>query len=47
MPFSIKESEFEEWYECLKYNNVNILKGRKRDVRDRSQYILLTKIVAS
>ncbi|WP_436878033.1 FosB/FosD family fosfomycin resistance bacillithiol transferase [Mammaliicoccus sciuri] len=35
MAFTIDESEFEEWYKWLKANNINILKGRNRDVRDK------------
>ncbi|MBN6204445.1 FosB/FosD family fosfomycin resistance bacillithiol transferase [Staphylococcus saprophyticus] len=34
MAFTIEESEFDEWYQWLKDNNVNILDGRIRDVRD-------------
>ncbi|EIB2248358.1 MULTISPECIES: fosfomycin resistance bacillithiol transferase FosY [Staphylococcaceae] len=33
--FSIEEDEFYEWYQRLKENNVNILEGRNRDVRDK------------
>lgn len=32
---SIEEDEFYEWYQRLKENNVNILEGRNRDVRDK------------
>ncbi|OJT35454.1 FosB/FosD family fosfomycin resistance bacillithiol transferase [Staphylococcus ureilyticus] len=35
MAFTIDESEFEEWYQWLKYRNVNILEGRTRDIRDK------------
>ncbi|MEX5673531.1 FosB/FosD family fosfomycin resistance bacillithiol transferase [Staphylococcus cohnii] len=35
MAFTIVESEFEEWYQWLKVNDVNILEGRTRDVRDK------------
>lgn len=35
MAFTIDESKFEEWYKWLKANNINILKGRNRDVRDK------------
>ncbi|MBX8993330.1 MULTISPECIES: FosB/FosD family fosfomycin resistance bacillithiol transferase [Staphylococcus] len=33
--FSIDEREFDGWYKWLKENNVNILDGRQRDVRDK------------
>ncbi|WP_414055585.1 FosB/FosD family fosfomycin resistance bacillithiol transferase [Macrococcus equi] len=33
--FSIEEDEFCEWYQRLKENNVNILEGRNRDIRDK------------
>ncbi|UDI78812.1 FosB/FosD family fosfomycin resistance bacillithiol transferase [Staphylococcus taiwanensis] len=33
--FSIEEQEFEDWYSWLEYNKVNILKGRKRDMKDK------------
>ncbi|MGV3112470.1 FosB/FosD family fosfomycin resistance bacillithiol transferase [Staphylococcus pettenkoferi] len=33
--FSIDEREFDGWYKWLKENNVNILNGRQRDVRDK------------
>ena len=35
MAFTIDESEFGEWYRWLKDNNVNILEGRNRDIRDK------------
>ncbi|MFQ3726671.1 FosB/FosD family fosfomycin resistance bacillithiol transferase [Staphylococcus equorum] len=35
MAFTIDESEFGDWYQWLKDNNVNILEGRNRDVRDK------------
>ena len=35
MAFTIDESEFDEWYQWLKDNDVNILEGRNRDVRDK------------
>lgn len=35
MAFTIDESEFDEWHQWLKVNDVNILKGRTRDVRDK------------
>lgn len=35
MAFSIKENDFDEWYDWLKQNHVNILEGRPRDVRDK------------
>lgn len=35
MAFSINENDFNEWYEWLKQNHVNILEGRPRDVRDK------------
>lgn len=35
MAFTIDESEFGEWYQWLKVNNVNILEGRSRDLRDK------------
>ena len=34
MAFTIDESEFDEWYQWLKENNVNILEGRTRDVKE-------------
>ena len=36
MAFTIDESEFDEWYQWYKDNNVNILEGRNRDVRDKN-----------
>lgn len=33
--FSIDENEFSDWYQRLKENNVNILEGRNRDIRDK------------
>ncbi|PTI36987.1 metallothiol transferase FosB [Staphylococcus succinus] len=36
MAFTIDESEFEEWYQWLKHNNVNILEGRTRDLREKN-----------
>ncbi|PTJ71230.1 FosB/FosD family fosfomycin resistance bacillithiol transferase [Mammaliicoccus sciuri] len=33
--FTIDESEYNSWYQWLKKNNVNILEGRTRDVRDK------------
>lgn len=33
--FAIEESAFDEWYQWLKANNVNILEGRARDERDK------------
>ncbi len=33
--FTIDESEFDEWYQWLKINEVNILEGRTRDLRDK------------
>ncbi|EKU48052.1 FosB/FosD family fosfomycin resistance bacillithiol transferase [Staphylococcus massiliensis] len=33
--FSIEENAFEEWYEWLVENEVNILEGRTRDERDK------------
>ena len=35
MAFTIDESEFDEWYHWLINNNVNVLEGRTRDVRDK------------
>ena len=35
MAFTIDESEFDEWYQWLKVNNVNILEGRSRNLRDK------------
>ncbi|WP_430350040.1 FosB/FosD family fosfomycin resistance bacillithiol transferase [Staphylococcus xylosus] len=35
MAFTIDENEFDEWYQSLKDNNVNILEGRNRDIRDK------------
>lgn len=35
MAFTIDESEFDEWYQLLNDNDVNILEGRTRDVRDK------------
>ncbi|MDW4343749.1 FosB/FosD family fosfomycin resistance bacillithiol transferase [Staphylococcus saprophyticus] len=36
MAFTIDESEFDEWYQWYNDNNVNILEGRNRDVRDKN-----------
>ncbi len=33
--FTIEESEYNSWYQWLKKNNVNILEGRTRDLRDK------------
>lgn len=33
--FKIDENTFDEWYQWLKDNNVNILEGRNRDIRDK------------
>ncbi|GAB1613079.1 FosB1/FosB3 family fosfomycin resistance bacillithiol transferase [Mammaliicoccus lentus] len=33
--FTIEASEFINWHQWLKENNVNILEGRTRDVRDK------------
>ncbi|MBA1354619.1 MULTISPECIES: FosB/FosD family fosfomycin resistance bacillithiol transferase [Staphylococcus] len=33
--FTIDENTFDEWYQWLKDNNVNILEGRSRDIRDK------------
>ena len=35
MAFTIDESEFDELYQWLKENNVNILEGRTRDVKEK------------
>lgn len=35
MAFTISEDDFDSWYSWLKENNVNILKGRDRDIRDK------------
>lgn len=35
MVFTIDESEFDEWYQWLNDNDVNILEGCTRDVRDK------------
>lgn len=35
LAFTIDENKFEEWYKWLKHNNVNILEGRTRDIRDK------------
>lgn len=35
MAFSINENDFNECYNWLKENNVNILDGRLRDIRDK------------
>ena len=35
MAFTNDESEFDEWYQWLKENNVNILEGRTRDVKEK------------
>lgn len=32
---TIEEDEFEEWYEWLKQNHVNILDGRDRNIKDK------------
>lgn len=34
--FSINEDDFDKMYDKLQRNNVNILEGRKRDVRDKA-----------
>ncbi|WP_458645835.1 VOC family protein, partial [Staphylococcus epidermidis] len=31
----IDEEDFEEWIECLKENEVNILQGRPREIKDK------------
>ncbi|NWK84563.1 metallothiol transferase FosB [Staphylococcus sp. GSSP0090] len=36
MAFTIEESEFYEWYQWLNDNDVNILEGRTRDMRDKN-----------
>lgn len=33
--FSISESDFDSWYYWLKCNQVNILKGRERNIKDK------------
>ncbi|MFC6401194.1 FosB/FosD family fosfomycin resistance bacillithiol transferase [Mammaliicoccus sciuri] len=33
--FAIEESEYNSWCRWLKQNNVNIIEGRTRDVRDK------------
>lgn len=33
--FVIEESEYNSWYQWLKKNNVNILEGRTRNLRDK------------
>lgn len=33
--FAIEEREYNSWYQWLKKNNVNILEGRTRDLRDK------------
>ncbi|WP_312684700.1 FosB/FosD family fosfomycin resistance bacillithiol transferase [Mammaliicoccus sciuri] len=33
--FAIEESEYNSWYQWLKKNNVNILEGRTRNLRDK------------
>lgn len=35
MAFSISDDEFDDWFQWLKENDVDILEGRKRDVRDK------------
>lgn len=35
MAFTIDESEFDDWYQWLRDNDVNILEGCNRDVRDK------------
>ncbi|MGX9668089.1 metallothiol transferase FosB [Staphylococcus shinii] len=35
MAFTIDEHTFDEWYQWLKDNDVNILEGRNRDIRDK------------
>ncbi|PTI58088.1 VOC family protein, partial [Staphylococcus succinus] len=35
MAFTIDESEFDEWYQWSNDNDVNILEGRTRDVKDK------------
>ncbi|MCG1008818.1 FosB/FosD family fosfomycin resistance bacillithiol transferase [Salinicoccus sp. ID82-1] len=34
MAFTIREADFEEWYQWLKSKDVNVLKGRERDKKD-------------
>lgn len=36
LAFSINEDDFDKMYDKLWSNNVNILEGRRRDVRDKS-----------
>lgn len=36
LAFSINEDDFDKMYDKLRSNNVNILEGRRRDVRDKS-----------
>lgn len=38
--FSIDEEDFQKWIQWLKENQVNILKGRPRDIKDKNRYIL-------
>ncbi|GAA5412287.1 hypothetical protein SuUB97_21760 [Streptococcus uberis] len=33
--FSIDEEDFQKWIQWLKENQVNILKGRPRDIKDK------------
>ncbi|MEE6325734.1 FosB1/FosB3 family fosfomycin resistance bacillithiol transferase, partial [Staphylococcus aureus] len=33
--FTISDNDFEDWYNWLKENEVNILEGRDRDIRDK------------
>ncbi|HFD6293708.1 TPA: metallothiol transferase FosB, partial [Staphylococcus aureus] len=33
--FTISDNDFEDWYIWLKENEVNILEGRDRDIRDK------------
>ncbi|WEN69161.1 FosB/FosD family fosfomycin resistance bacillithiol transferase [Staphylococcus sp. NRL 16/872] len=33
--FTIEEKDFDYWYKKLRENNVNILEGRKRNVKDK------------
>jgi metallothiol transferase len=33
--FSISDNDFDDWYNWLKENQVNILEGRDRDIRDK------------
>lgn len=35
MAFSISDDDFDEWYQWLEDNEVNILEGRKRSIQDK------------